>query len=119
MEVGLILGDNDRGVHAARSLTQKVWLDPTTVEAMATVRAAQLCKKMNVRNVIIEGDAQTIIQALQVRDKSESRYRQLVEDAKLIFNSILNWQPNHVRWNVNGAAHILAKLATRHIIDHV
>ena len=56
---------------------------------------------------------------LQARDQNGSRYGHLVENAKLIFNSLLNWKPNHVRRNVNGAAHILAKLATRHIIDHV
>jgi hypothetical protein len=38
----------------------KGWLDPTTTEVMATIKAAQLCKEMDVRNVIIERDAQTI-----------------------------------------------------------
>jgi hypothetical protein len=70
--------------------TQKGWLDPTTAEAMPTIRAAQLCKEMNVRNVIIGGDAQTIIRALPARDKDGSRYGQLVEDGKLIFNFLLN-----------------------------
>ena len=74
---------------------------------------------MEVENVIIKGDAQTIIQALQDRDQNGSRYGQLVEDAKLILNSLPNWQPNHVRRNLNGAAHRLEKLATRHIIDRV
>ena len=35
----------------------KGWLDPTTVEAMATIKATQLCKEMDVRNIIIERDA--------------------------------------------------------------
>ncbi|XP_059446658.1 uncharacterized protein LOC132178227 [Corylus avellana] len=119
MGVGLILIDHDGGVLATGSFTKKGWLDPTTVEVMATIRAAQFCKEMDVSNVLIEGDAQKIIQALQNGDQNGSRYGQLVEDAKLILTSLMNWKPNYVRRNVNGAAHILAKMATRHIVDCV
>ena len=66
MGVGLILRDHDGGVWAVGSFKQKGWLDPTTVEAMVTIRAAKFCNEMDVRNVIIEGYAQIIIQALHV-----------------------------------------------------
>jgi hypothetical protein len=35
---------------------------------------AQLCKELDVRNIIIKGDAQTIIQALQTKDQNGSRH---------------------------------------------
>jgi hypothetical protein len=46
-------------------------------------------------------------------------YCQLVEDAKLILNSLSNRKSNHVRRNINGAAHILPKLATKNVIDEI
>ena len=97
----------------------KGWLDPTTAEAMATIKAIKLCKELDVENVIIEGDAQAIIQALQGRDQNGNRYGQLVKDAKLILNSLLNWQPNHICRNLNGEVFRLAKLVTRHIINRI
>ncbi|XP_059458381.1 uncharacterized protein LOC132187978 [Corylus avellana] len=96
MGVGLILRDHDRRVFAAGSFTQMGWLDPTTVEERAIVRATQFCKEMDVSNVIIEGDAHTIIRAVQPGGQNGSRYGQLVEDAKLILNSLPNRKPNHV-----------------------
>jgi hypothetical protein len=46
-------------------------------------------------------------------------YCQLVKDAKLILNSLSNWKSNHVHRNINGAAHILAKLASKNVIDEI
>ena len=39
MGVGLILRDHNGGIIAAGSFMLKGWLDPTTTEAMATVKA--------------------------------------------------------------------------------
>jgi hypothetical protein len=69
--------------------------------------------------LIIEGDVETIIMALHDEEHNGSRYGHLIEDAKLILNSLSNWKPNLVHRNINVVAHLLAKLATQSVIDRI
>jgi hypothetical protein len=62
---GLITRDSAGKPYATRSFTKRGYLDPTTAEAMVVVQAARFCKEMGVNNVIVEGDASTIIAALR------------------------------------------------------
>jgi hypothetical protein len=86
---------------------------------MVVVQAALFCKEIGVNNVIVEGDASTIIKALQEEEPNGSRYGHFIEEARMIFNSLPNWQPNHVRRSLNGVVHCLAKLATKSVIDKI
>jgi ribonuclease HI len=62
---GLIIRDSAEKPFAVRSFTKRGCLDSTTAEAMVVVQAAHFCKEMGVNNVIVEGDASTIITALR------------------------------------------------------
>jgi ribonuclease HI len=115
--VGIVLRGHNERVTAVRSFTRLGFLEPTTAEAVVTVLAVQFCKEMGVQNVILEGDAEVIIKALQAQGQNGSRYGQLVEDARLILGSLSSWKTTHVRRNTNGGACSLAKLATKNVMD--
>ena len=83
------------------------------------VQAAHFCKETRMNNVIVEGDASTIITALREIAPNVSRYGHLIEEVRMIFNSLPKWQPNHVRRSLNGVDHCLAKLATKSVINNI
>jgi hypothetical protein len=52
------------------------------------VQAARFCKEMGLNNVILEGDASAIIAALRETEPNASRYGHLIEEARMILNSL-------------------------------
>ena len=62
------------------------------------VQATRFYKETKMNNVIVEGNASTIIIALREIEPNVSRYGHLIKEVRTIFNSLPNWQPNHVRW---------------------
>jgi hypothetical protein len=48
-----------------------------------------------------------------------SRYGLLLDDTQVVIESFHKWRVSHVRQEFNKAAHVLAKLATKHVIDRV
>jgi rhodanese-related sulfurtransferase len=57
-------------------------------EAVVVVQAARFCKEMGLNNVILEGDASAIIAALRETEPNASRYGHLIEEARMILNSL-------------------------------
>ena len=62
---GLIIRDSVGKPFAARSFMKRGYLDSTTTKAMVVVQAASFCKETGVNNVIVEGNASTIITVLR------------------------------------------------------
>ena len=62
---GLIIRDRVGKPFAARSFMKRGCLDLITAKVMVVVQAARFCKETGVDNMIVEGDASTIITALQ------------------------------------------------------
>ena len=106
-------------MRVARRVTQQGFLDPTSAEALAVFLAIQQCQSSGVQKIIVEGDAQTIINAINTDGKHESRYRHIIEDIKILLLSFTEWQAQHVRRSENSIAHRLAKMATRNVIDKI
>jgi ribonuclease HI len=117
--MGFLLRDKHGKVQAARSMTKKCHVDPTSAEAMAMLQGIIWCAELGIQNVIVEGDAQTIISALREGNQSNASFGHLVDDMRLVLQSMTEWKAAHVRREANGAAHILAKLATRNVIDQI
>lgn len=102
-----------RGVSRSR----QGYLEPTTAEAMAVFFAVQLCQECGVQKLIVEGDAQTVINDLKREEEHGNRFGHIIDDTKLLLGSFIDWQANHVRRMLNTAAHRLAKMASKAVID--
>lgn len=107
--LGVIIRDYLGYVRAARSSTRTGFMEPTAAEALAMFHGARLCKDLDLQNVVLEGDAQVVISALQSGDITGSRWGHLVEDVHTSLQNCPNWKARHVRRECNTSAHGLAK----------
>ncbi|XP_059428715.1 uncharacterized protein LOC132162495 [Corylus avellana] len=115
--VGVLVRDHEGWVTAARSVTKSGFLEPTAAEAMAFFEGVWFCKDLGILSLIVEGDAQVVINAILARDPTCSKFSQLVDDTRSLLRDFPRWQISYVSRNANNGAHKLAKEATRLIMD--
>ena len=96
MGMGFVLRDHGGMIRVARSITQQGFLGPASAEALAVFLAIQLCQSSGVQKIIVEGDAQTIINDINKDGKQESRYRHIIDDIKILLLSLTEWRAQHV-----------------------
>lgn len=80
-------------------------------QTVAALRAVLFCGELGFLWVILEGDALQVVQVLRKEGKNYSRYGHIIEEALEALNWLQAWNVNHVRRQLNGAAHGLAKEA--------
>ncbi|KAL0016655.1 hypothetical protein SO802_003724 [Lithocarpus litseifolius] len=95
------------------SLTERSTLPFTAieVEAMAARRALLLALETGFDRVILEGDSQVLITALQNNSYNLSHFGHLVKDIQYLASCFLEIHFSHVRRHCNTVAHALAKRA--------
>jgi hypothetical protein len=109
MGIGIITCDHSGTVLAAVSLLMPGVTDPTTAEAVAAWKMAEACVSLGYSKVILEGDSLEIVNSLQKDDCCWSRYGAMINDAKVLLDSLQEWKVCHARRTANVAAHLLAK----------
>jgi ribonuclease HI len=102
---------------AARCFSIVGNLGPIAAEALGAYHAIVLSTEMGVQNVILEGDAKMVVQAVNSREINTGKYGQLMDDTKMLLRSFSNWECCYVSRYLNRAAHDLARLACRQIIE--
>ena len=115
IDIGLIARDSRRSCLAARSLTTNAHTDATTAKALAAVHAIMFCKELGYTNILFEGDAQQVIRAIGEEGPCFSSFGHLID---CIHNELRDLERDsfiHVLREANGAAHLLAQLATTHV----
>ncbi|XP_059460184.1 uncharacterized protein LOC132189464 [Corylus avellana] len=115
--VGVLVRDHEGRVMAARSVTKSGFLEPTAAEALALFEGVRLCKDLGILNLIVEGGAQVVVNAIQARDPTCSRFGQLIDNTRSLLRDFPRWQIIYVSRNANNGAHKLTKEATRLIMD--
>ena len=112
--IGVIIR-NSQGMVMA-SLSQKISLPQTVVEleTLAATRAMEFSIELGFSKVIIEGDSETVIKALQDNSPSLAPFGLLIRDAQEAANLLNCISFAHVGRNGNFVAHNLARYA-RHI----
>ncbi|XP_059441827.1 uncharacterized protein LOC132174149 [Corylus avellana] len=90
--------------------------DPITAESMAALHAVLFSKEMSFGNVLFEGDAMQVIKMIDSKGPCFSSYGQFIEGIKLELRGVENARFLHVLRDANNAAHVLAKLASTHVI---
>ena len=106
---------NSQGMVMA-SLSQKISLPQTVVEleTLAATRAIEFSIELGFSKVILEGDSETVIKALQDNSPSLAPFGLLIRDAQETANFFTCISYAHVGRNGNFVAHNLARYA-RHI----
>ena len=109
--LGVILRNSEG--QAMVSLTERATLPFTAieVEAMAARRALLLALETGFDRVILEGDSQVLITALQNNSYTLSHFGHLVQDIQYLASCFSEIHYSHVRRHCNTVAHALAKRA--------
>jgi hypothetical protein len=94
-------------------------VDSTVGEVYAAWKEVEFSRDISVLNIMLEGDAMKIVNALRIEKQFWSRYGQLIKDAKLVLKGLRSWNVRHVRREANMAAHRLAKTAIRQSLEKI
>lgn len=115
-EVGLgaVIRDHQGMMWVAKSMTRRGFLEP-----VAATMAADLCREMGFRHVMLEGDAQVVINAVKSPFPDDSGTGHLTADLRVALSSIPDWEVGHICRQSNQVAHVLASLALREDMDRV
>ena len=70
----------------------------------------ELSNRLAMQELILEGDAIIVVQAMNQEELCREDYGQLINGAKNTLNQGCQWQVRHVRPTANGATHKLAKM---------
>jgi ribonuclease HI len=117
MGFGIILRDHEGNFLAAKSATQMGLWDLEAVEALAAYLGVILGQEMGVQQLILEGDAKQIIDAIQAKDRNDSMIGHLIDDVRQCLRCITRWQVNHVFREANRVVYELAKMALKQAND--
>jgi hypothetical protein len=83
--------------------------NPTIAEAIAAWKMVDVCISSGFTKVILEGDSLEVVNSMQSNECCWSRYGTMINDAKVLLNSLQKWQICHTKRTANVAAHLLAK----------
>jgi ribonuclease HI len=112
--LGILARDKRGRVQGACSVTMKVTTSAPEAEALAALHAMIFTKEKEYSGVVFEGDAQTIVNAVNSSQPCDSSYGHFIEDAKRGLCSLGNSMFVHVKREANVAAHTLARAACNH-----
>lgn len=103
--IGVIIRDCKSHVRATLADTKDHIIAPDVVEAMAALRTVKFSCELGYSQIILEGDALKIVQALDKGGWNWSIYGHFIEETRGVLNNLQNWKVHHVRRNLNCAAH--------------
>lgn len=91
-------------------------------EAMAAMEACLFCKEVGFFDIILEGDALQIVLEIKLINSGLpflSRFGHFIDSINRELSSFRSTKFVHVPRELNSAAHVLAKEASLHCLDHV
>ncbi|XP_059428517.1 uncharacterized protein LOC132162279 [Corylus avellana] len=109
--IGVAVRNSDGMMLAALCASKPILTDPGTAEALAAWSAANVARRLNLRQVILEGDALEVVSVLNMEGGWLGNYGQILQDAKNLLGRCLEWRASHTPRDGNKVAHSLAKLA--------
>jgi ribonuclease HI len=115
--IGFIARDEKGKFVGAVSKKERIAVEPVVAETLAALFAILWCQEQNYHDVILEGDALQVVNAVNNDRQCSSYYGHLVEDVKLGLRRLNCTKFCHVRHSANAAAHELAFLARTHVTE--
>jgi ribonuclease HI len=86
---------------------------------VATWQALNLCAGRGLHHVVLQGDSKNVVTALIQTQPNWNSHRQIVEDTKVLLQSLHPVVIQHASRAVNTAAHTLAKVAISQLLDEL
>jgi ribonuclease HI len=80
---------------------------------MGALVAAEFCRELGLREIILEGDSKLVVEAILLKAPSRSTYGHIVGDILEVLKVFRSWAAGHVKREANAAAHGLPKGALR------
>jgi ribonuclease HI len=114
---GVVIRDSYGNLFAASCACRQGSLDPSVAEILGAIMAVQLCRDLDLMRVHFEGDAKTVVEAINSTDVDWSSWGHLVADVHMELQELYQWKCTHVRRDGNLAAHTLAKYAIQNAVE--
>ncbi|XP_059436088.1 uncharacterized protein LOC132169016 [Corylus avellana] len=115
--VGAVIRDWEGKILAVRGLTRSGCLDPLAAEAWAGTQALELGKEMGLSQILLEGDAKVVVEAVNAVTTDGSTIGHLVDDMKVLLSAFRQWRVQQVGRELNKMAHTIARQAVREGIE--
>ena len=114
--LGVVVCDHQGQVLA--SLFKNVPLAPSSddVEALAAARAINFATELGFSLVIIEGDSEAIIKALESNEESLATYGHMISAVRPAIDAFRNISFSHTRRQGNDITHNLARYVSSHLV---
>lgn len=109
MGIEMVLRDANGTFVAARTLVLPGMVPADVGEAMGFVEALSWVKGMKLENVIVEGDARLVVDAIDSSERNCSSFGDYIELCKSILRSCPSYSISCVRRCANSIAHALAR----------
>ena len=115
--LGILVRDEKGRFLGACGIHLNIVADPNIAKALAAFHAVNFAKEMGFTQVLFEGDALTIVKAINFMGSCDSMYGHFVEDVKRHKCDLVLASFTHVVGGANSATHTLAKEACTHVTD--
>jgi hypothetical protein len=88
MGLGAIVRNHKGDVIAEKSLTKLGNLKPVAAEALGALHVTEFSRDLDLRKIILKGNALPIVNAVKSSKRNWSRYEQLADDARGVLNRL-------------------------------
>ena len=72
-------------------------IDPNIVKHVDTLRANIFAKEMGWNKAVLKGDALQVVQALQKEGQNWCHYSKVIDDFRIVLQSLIQSRVSHVR----------------------
>ncbi|XP_042987456.1 uncharacterized protein LOC122315549 [Carya illinoinensis] len=109
--IGVVISDEEGEILVAAGEHMRYAIDAVIAESFALRKAMEVCRDFNFNNVLFEGDAQNIVNAVNAETKDMTRYGSVIEDVKCLLKGREKWSVRFIYREANKASHVLAREA--------
>jgi ribonuclease HI len=104
MGLGLVARDENGKFLVACGINLRITVDSARAEALAALYVVMFAKELGFTKVIFEGDALSIVSAVNSNRPCGTSYEHFVEDVKRSMSELTTSSFIHVVWGANSAA---------------
>lgn len=115
----VVVRDHLGKMMVAKCTTRKGYPTPLVAEALVAIMAVRLCREMDLQRVHFEGDAKTIVEAMNSGAENRSSIGMVMEDLRQVLQTLVTWKISCIKREGNNSAHVLAKFATKNDLEKV
>ena len=109
--MGVIIRDRQGLVIASMATRISQQLRPVEIQAMAASKALEFARELGITEVVLEGDSQVVMMALNSKSPVLAPYGSLVQDSVSLSNNFSKLSYSHTKREGNTVAYSLTKLA--------